>query len=156
MKALLSIILALFLIQLILTQSTEESSGRVDCPVYPPGVTIGIQCPFDFEGDGYCSYSKNEETGEYTQTWAGNTCDACSTAEYYIPGQCPGDKVYCDTYANAPPNCDENNDPACGYYSNEPWNDDGEFYPVGTFVNECTACQAKVTYYTRGKCVTDE
>jgi len=154
MKALFLILQALLLFQSGLTQTTESDSGKVDCPTFPPGVNIGYQCPFDFDGNGYCSYSTDANGGE-TQTWAGNTCDACSTGDYYIPGECPGDKVYCDTYANPPENCSDKSDPVCGYYSNVPYGDNAEYYVVGTFMNACTACQVQVNYYVKGKCIND-
>ncbi len=149
MKLFWLILNALLLFQLIQADSISSDSDKIECPTYPPGEEIGEECPIEFDNNGYCSYSKDEGT----QTWAGNTCDACAYGKSYIPGECSGEKVYCDTYANPPSNCNETQDPVCGFYSNEPFNQNAVFYMVGTFLNGCIACMARVPYFVRGKCI---
>jgi len=160
MELLLLIFNAVLLFQPFQADSINSDSNKIKCPIYPPGDEAGEECPIEFDNNGdnngYCSYSTEEGTGKETQTWAGNTCDACVGADYYIPGECPGEKVYCDPYANPPSNCTETHDPVCGFYSNNPFNYNAVFYTVGTFLNACVACQARVPYYVRGKCLTEK
>jgi len=111
--------------------------------------TLQKQCPSDFEDKGYCSYSKDAQTGMTIETYTANKCSACQDAQAYSQGECKGKKVFCDIYNDPPTICSSVEESVCGFDQS----DEGDLIAkVGTFRNGCFACQAQVDYYVRGNC----
>jgi len=146
MKALSYLVLLLSLVALLQSRSCRL---KHKCPVRIPGTHQFYVCPKAYVGGGLCAFSKTTTSNpKPTQTYTANSCTACSDGtNYYIKGECPGPKVYCDAFSR-PQNCSTTLKPVCGYLTDCIGED-----CVRPYYNGCHACSdTYVDHFVAGSC----
>lgn len=134
-----SLILVLLFVSLFLFDTTSGQRVKHKCKRIP-GILINCATT----PDPVCAYFKNGNSCKLAQRDSLNACTACAdkTTLFYIKGQCPGNKVFCDTKAR-PEICTLEFLPVCAHTA----------IGSSTAGNRCTACaDPDVNYYVVGEC----
>ena len=108
-----------------------------------------VRCSTEYT-DPVCAFFKGDGCdSKICQRQEPNPCIACvnTPVEYYVKGQCTGDKVYCGY--TRPSFCTQEFSPVCAYYSEE----SQQSVPRTSAGNRCSACSdPNVEYYVVGQC----